>query len=172
MHWCQHEQREWSAIHASSYSTTTSTWLGLLRLISLHRFFGVTRKELPEAAKTCPACPLPAGRLSKPSLCSGLRQIPYLSLAETKGYSHGNCPRLNRYSSRLLHWGARFRAYYSGELVSGKQDMASGVIPYIAMHISNKISLILSIPSSSASQYGLSLCDTNGHKGHSNSAIY
>ena len=49
--------------------------------------------------------------------------------------------------------------------------MASGAIPYIAMHISNKISLILSIPSST-SQYGLSLCGTNGHKGHSNSAIY
>jgi len=106
---------------------STSIWLGLLRLISLslHRFFGVTRKELPEAgyfqlAAAANHLAAAANHLSVPS--SGRS---HTSLAETKGYSY----EMAMVTALTLI--AIPLAYYTGELVSGKQEMASDAIPYI-----------------------------------------
>jgi len=88
-------------------------------------FFGVTRKELPEAgyfqlAAAANHLAAAANHLSVPS--SGRS---HTSLAETKGYSY----EMAMVTALTLI--AIPLAYYTGELVSGKQEMASDAIPYI-----------------------------------------
>ena len=80
--------------------------------LSLHRFFGVTRKELPEAGYFQLAAA--ANHLSVPS--SGRS---HTSLAETKGYSY----EMAMVTALTLI--AIPLAYYTGELVSGPTTVGS-----------------------------------------------